>query len=88
MYPSNEIEISTLQIVFDISVPSIVLVESWINGILFTCSGYGIAARALTAILRAHDGRGLPTKLTNSILQSLGLSSPDELIGYFSYKAY
>ncbi|XP_057955107.1 uncharacterized protein LOC131149059 isoform X10 [Malania oleifera] len=43
-------------------------------------SGYGIAAQALTAVIRSHDGRGPPTKLTNSILQALGLSSPDELI--------
>jgi N-acetylglucosamine kinase-like BadF-type ATPase len=45
-------------------------------------SGYGIAARALTAILMAHDGRGQPTKLTNTILQKLQLPSPDELIGW------
>ncbi|XP_022136560.1 N-acetyl-D-glucosamine kinase-like [Momordica charantia] len=45
-------------------------------------SGYGISAQALTAIIRAHDGRGPQTKLTNSILQILGLSSPDELIGW------
>lgn len=45
-------------------------------------SGYGISAQALTAIIRAHDGRGPQTKLTNSILETLGLSSPDELIGY------
>ncbi|KAG6577082.1 N-acetyl-D-glucosamine kinase, partial [Cucurbita argyrosperma subsp. sororia] len=45
-------------------------------------SGYGISAQALTAIIRAHDGRGPQTKLTNSILQTLGLSSADELIGW------
>lgn len=45
-------------------------------------SGYGIAAQALTAIIRAHDGRGPHTKLTYSILKTLDLSSPDELIGY------
>ncbi|KAK2967699.1 hypothetical protein RJ640_017997, partial [Escallonia rubra] len=45
-------------------------------------SGYGIAAQALTAVVRAHDGRGLQTMLTNSILKSIGLSSPDELIGW------
>ncbi|KAL6998707.1 hypothetical protein U1Q18_046424 [Sarracenia purpurea var. burkii] len=44
--------------------------------------GYGIAAQALTAVIRAHDGRGPQTTLTNSILQSLDLSSPDELIGW------
>ncbi|KAK3004946.1 hypothetical protein RJ639_019768 [Escallonia herrerae] len=45
-------------------------------------SGYGIAAQALTAVVRAHDGRGQQTMLTNSILKSIGLSSPDELIGW------
>ncbi|KAG0494533.1 hypothetical protein HPP92_005527 [Vanilla planifolia] len=45
-------------------------------------SGYGIAARALTAIIRAHDGRGPQTILTNNILKVLGLQSPDELIGW------
>ncbi|XP_057538757.1 uncharacterized protein LOC130816135 isoform X1 [Amaranthus tricolor] len=45
-------------------------------------SGYGIAARALTAVLRAQDGRGPNTMLCNSILHTLGLSSPDELIGW------
>lgn len=46
------------------------------------CSGYGIAAQALTAVIRAHDGRGPQTKLTKSILDMLELPSPDELIGY------
>jgi N-acetylglucosamine kinase-like BadF-type ATPase len=46
------------------------------------CSGYGIAAKALTAVIRAHDGRGQQTLLTNKILKALCLSSPDELIGY------
>ncbi|XP_024984344.1 N-acetyl-D-glucosamine kinase-like [Cynara cardunculus var. scolymus] len=45
-------------------------------------SGYGIAAKALTAVVRAHDGRGPQTMLTDSILKLLRLSSPDELIGW------
>ncbi|KAL0327944.1 UNVERIFIED_CONTAM: N-acetyl-D-glucosamine kinase [Sesamum calycinum] len=45
-------------------------------------SGYGIAAQALTAVIRAHDGRGPETTLTHSILDTLNLSSPDELIGW------
>ncbi|KAL6144161.1 hypothetical protein ACLB2K_054856 [Fragaria x ananassa] len=45
-------------------------------------SGYGIAAQALTAIIRAHDGRGPKTALTSSILEKLDLSSADELIGW------
>ncbi|KAL0289345.1 UNVERIFIED_CONTAM: hypothetical protein Sangu_2620600 [Sesamum angustifolium] len=44
--------------------------------------GYGIAAQALTAVIRAHDGRGPETTLTHSILDALNLSSPDELIGW------
>ena len=51
---------------------------------MITCSGYGIAAQALTAIVRAYDGRGPQTTLTDSILKALSLSSPDELIGYLS----
>ncbi|KAH7545497.1 hypothetical protein FEM48_Zijuj01G0100100 [Ziziphus jujuba var. spinosa] len=45
-------------------------------------SGYGIAARALTAVIRAHDGRGSKTMLTTRILKALALSSPDEIIGW------
>lgn len=45
-------------------------------------SGYGIAAQALTAVVRAYDGRGPETRLTDCILESLGLSSPDKLIGW------
>lgn len=51
----------------------------------FTCSAYGIAAQALTAVIRAYDGRGPQTTLTQIILDKLNLSSPDELIGYASY---
>lgn len=45
-------------------------------------SGYGIAAQALTAIIRSYDGRGPHTMLRSSMLRRLGLSSPDELIGW------
>ncbi|TXG54517.1 hypothetical protein EZV62_019773 [Acer yangbiense] len=45
-------------------------------------SGYGIAAQALTAVIRAYDGRGPHTMLTSNILRTLDLSSPDELIGW------
>lgn len=51
---------------------------------MITCSGYGIAAQALTAVVRAHDGRGPQTALADYILKALSLSSPDELIGYLS----
>ncbi|KAK9132638.1 hypothetical protein Scep_012166 [Stephania cephalantha] len=45
-------------------------------------SGYGIAAQALTAVVKAHDGRGPQTMLTSDILRTIGLSSPDELVGW------
>lgn len=45
-------------------------------------SGYGIAAQALTAVVKAHDGRGPPTSLTSAILQKLQIHSPDEVIGW------
>ncbi|KAI5671208.1 hypothetical protein M9H77_11572 [Catharanthus roseus] len=45
-------------------------------------SGYGIAAQGLTAVMKAYDGRGPQTMLTSCILESLGLSSPDEIIGW------
>ncbi|KAL5577454.1 hypothetical protein UlMin_019153 [Ulmus minor] len=43
-------------------------------------SGCGIAAHALTIVIKAHDGRGAQIMLVSSILESIGLSSPDELI--------
>lgn len=45
-------------------------------------SGYGIAAQGLAAVMKAYDGRGPETMLTHSVLESLGLSSPDEVIGW------
>ncbi|KAL6546306.1 hypothetical protein OROMI_022027 [Orobanche minor] len=45
-------------------------------------SGFGIASRALTAVVKAHDGRGPETMLTSCFLNSLCLSSPDEIIGW------
>lgn len=56
--------------------------------IMLASSGYGIAAQALTAIVRAQDGRGPQTMLTNCILNTLGLSSTDEIIGYLSFEDY
>ncbi|KAK7372767.1 hypothetical protein VNO80_06155 [Phaseolus coccineus] len=45
-------------------------------------SAYGIAAQALTAVVRAYDGRGPSTMLTSSIFQRHGLSSAEEIIGW------
>ncbi|KAL5573235.1 hypothetical protein UlMin_022832 [Ulmus minor] len=47
---------------------------------VFTCSGYGIATHAITAVIKVHGGRGAQTMLVSSILESIVLSSPDELI--------
>lgn len=59
---------------------------SWdYDGALYVYSGYVIAAKALTAVIRAHDGRDSQTMLTDSILQSPGLPYPDELIMYRSH---
>lgn len=60
---------------------NLILSTVWLR-FFFFCSGYGIAAQALTAVVKEHDGRGPSTMLTSSILQTLGLSSAEELIGY------
>lgn len=62
------------------------LTDSCVNADVIIYSGYGIAAQALTAVIRAHDGRGPQTMLTSTILKALGLSSPDELIGYLLFQ--
>lgn len=43
-------------------------------------SGYDIGRRAMTAALRAHDGRGLPTSLTRKVKAALGLGDLNGLI--------
>ncbi|GAQ89315.1 hypothetical protein KFL_005100050 [Klebsormidium nitens] len=48
-------------------------------------SGHAIASEALSAVMRADDGRGPETKLTGAILAKLGLSKPEDLIGW-AYK--
>lgn len=62
------------------------LTDNYVNDDVMIYSGYGIAAQALTAVIRAHDGRGPQTMLTSTILKALGLSSPDELIGYLLFQ--
>lgn len=61
---------------------NLILSTVWLRILILICSGYGISAQALTAVVKAHDGRGPSTMLTSSILQTLGLSSAEELIGY------
>lgn len=43
-------------------------------------SGYDIGRRALIAVVRAHDGRGQPTELTDLARRELGFGQPEELI--------
>jgi N-acetylglucosamine kinase-like BadF-type ATPase len=43
-------------------------------------SGYWIGRRALVAIMRHADGRGPRTALTPMVLETLGLSQPDDLV--------
>eukprot|EP00899_Mesostigma_viride_P012980 jgi/Mesvir1/21683/Mv04104-RA.1 len=45
-------------------------------------SGYTIACDGLSALARAHDGRGRPTTLTGAILAHVGLSKPEDIIGW------
>lgn len=53
---------------------------SVLRGAVF--SGYAIASEALAAVMRAADGRGPRTALTEAILQRLSLKQPSDLIGY------
>jgi len=48
-------------------------------------SGYSIAIKALRAIMRAFDGRGDKTLLSNVVLEYLGFSSELELV-HWAYK--
>ena len=43
-------------------------------------SGFGIGMSALRALVRAEDGRGVPTVLRDSLLQAIGLAGPADLI--------
>ncbi len=43
-------------------------------------SGYWLGLKALQAVVRADDGRDPPTALTGLVLDSLGLSTPPDLI--------
>lgn len=49
-------------------------------------SGYWIGIRALEAVIRADDGRGSETVLTPTLLKTLGLSRPYDLITWL-YRA-
>ena len=43
-------------------------------------SGYDIARRAMTSSLRAHDGRGPPTSLSDKFVKRLELSTIEDLV--------
>jgi N-acetylglucosamine kinase-like BadF-type ATPase len=49
-------------------------------------SGYWIAREGLSAIVRAHDGRGFATKMTDLLCDAYGMCEPDEL-PHFVYAA-
>lgn len=55
--------------------------QEWAFGYYETFGGSGtIAQHALEAVLRAEDGRGLPTNLTRKVLQALDLASVEGLV--------
>lgn len=43
-------------------------------------SGHWLGREALRAVAHAHDGRGRPTALTQTICSELGIDDPDELL--------
>lgn len=43
-------------------------------------SGYDIGRRAMTAVLRAYDGRGPDTRLSQKVMSALSLKDPCELV--------
>ncbi len=49
-------------------------------------SGYWIGRRALVAVMRAGDGRGPATALTEKVLTHLGLERPSELVQLVYFK--
>lgn len=44
-------------------------------------SGYAVGLAGLRAVLRAHDGRGGPTTLADTLLAAWGLDGPEAIIG-------
>jgi N-acetylglucosamine kinase-like BadF-type ATPase len=44
-------------------------------------SGYDVGLKALRAVLRAHDGRGPATMLQGMVMETWGLTAPEQLIG-------
>ncbi len=49
-------------------------------------SGYAMGRDILTAVVRAHDGRGEKTLLTQKVFDRLGVSSIGEIIGFLYHK--
>ncbi|WP_201318862.1 MULTISPECIES: N-acetylglucosamine kinase [unclassified Paenibacillus] len=45
-------------------------------------SGYWIGKKAITAVMKAEDGRGRPTRLTERLLSHLGLNNAEELYNW------
>lgn len=45
-------------------------------------SGYALGLAALHAVVRAHDGRGHPTVMTDAVLQATGVAAPEGLVAW------
>lgn len=45
-------------------------------------SGFDLGRRALIQVMKAYDGRGRPTVLTDLVLKKWGLESPEDVIPY------
>lgn len=43
-------------------------------------SAYWLGKKALSAVLRAYDGRGPETELTGAVMEALSIESPDEIV--------
>lgn len=49
-------------------------------------SGYAIGRDILTAVVRAHDGRGEKTLLTSAVFEQLGVKTMEELVRFVYHK--
>lgn len=65
---------------FDPATGALVRVGGWGYLLGDEGSGFDLGRRALTAVMRAYDGRGEPTRLTALALAHWGLTEPGQLI--------
>ncbi|UUZ85237.1 hypothetical protein LJK88_17690 [Paenibacillus sp. P26] len=45
-------------------------------------AGFDIGRQGMAAVLRHHDGRGIPTMLTKLALEHFGLTEPEQLVSF------